>query len=113
MPKDFIDGIEVQRIWSTQNDPLFDSADASAAVYRDGCGQHYLTVEHWSGGQHAMRITSAEANQIVTANNYRRVFWGYLATQIEAADAGDWERAERLLAQMKLKWEAEGGTRKE
>ena len=105
MPKDFIDGIEVQRIWSTQNDPLFDSADASAAVYRDGCGQHYLAVEHWSGGQHVLRVAATEANRIIADNNYRCVFWGYLAAQIEAADTGDWERAERLASQIKLQWE--------
>ena len=92
-------------VWSFENDPLFDAADARAAMYRDGVGQHYLMVEHWGGGRHVLRITTTEANRITTANNYRLVFWRYLGDQIEAADAGDWERAERLEAEMKLKWE--------
>jgi hypothetical protein len=103
--KDVIDGTEAERVWSTKNDPLFDAADSGAAVYRDGCGQHYLAVEHWNGGQHVLRITVAEANRIIAANNYRLVLWTYMAAQIEAAEAGDWERAERLLTEMKLRWE--------
>ena len=103
--KQSIDGIEVAEEWAVENDPLFDAADASAAVYQDSFGQHYLKVEHWGGGRHVLRIASTEANRITTADNYRRVFWNYLAAQTEAADAGDWERAERLQAEMKLKWE--------
>ncbi len=105
MSKQSIDGLGVQSIWSVENDPLFDPADSHAAVYRDAGGQHYLTVDHWGGGRHVMRITSAEAGRIVGSNNYRLILWGHMAAQIEAADRGDWERAERLEAEMRLRWE--------
>jgi hypothetical protein len=101
----FIDGTEVQEIWSTENDPLFDAADAGANVYRDAGGQHYLMVEHWGGGRHVLRISSSESDRIVASDNYRLVFWRYQGEQIRAADEGDWERAERLESEMRLKWE--------
>jgi hypothetical protein len=106
MSKHFINNTEVQEIWSTENDPLLDSADARAGIYQDASGQHYLMVEHWGGGRHVMRITSSESDRIVASDNYRLVFWTYQGEQIAAADHGDWERAEQLEAAMRLKWEA-------
>ena len=104
-PTYYIDGVEVVQRWSDQGDPLFDPADADAAVYRDTNGQHYLHVEHWNGGRHVMRITPAEAEQIISTHNHRRVFWQYLYGQIETAEQGNTKKAERLEAEMRLKWE--------
>ena len=103
--KEFVDGHAVKKLWSVKNDGLFDPADAAAAVFVDATGQRYLMVEHWSLVRHVLRIASAEAKRIIATNNHRLVFWGYLAAQIEAADQGDWEKAERLQAEMHLKWE--------
>lgn len=102
----YIDGTEVEELWSEEIDPLFDSADTFAAVYENYGGQHYLRVEHANGGRHVLRITSAEAEQIISTTNHRLVFWAYLGAEIEAEEHGDVKQAERLRAKMKLKWEA-------
>lgn len=101
----YIAGVEVVLLWSDSGDPLFDPADSFAGVYVDASGQHYLRVDHWNGRRHVLRITSDEADQIISTNNHRLVFWTHLYGPIEAEDQGDNQKAEQLEASMKLKWE--------